>query len=123
MNEKGRTGEEFAVETLKKQGYNILAVNYHSRFGEVDIIASKNNDICFVEVKTRRQNSMVGGLEAVTKSKQKKIIATAVLYLQDNNCDLQPRFDVFSVETDRQKNIFSYEHIENAFDSTAYSGY
>ena len=50
----GLWGENKAVEFLKAKNYTILARNYHSRFGEIDIIARKQNTIIFVEVKTRK---------------------------------------------------------------------
>lgn len=120
---KGSAGEQFAADTLAKMGYNIIARNFHSRYGEIDIIASKDDIICFVEVKTRRLNPMVSGALAVGKTKQSKIIKTALMYLQENtSIQLQPRFDVFSIEysgsmTDKQ---LSYDYIEGAFYSESY---
>ena len=45
----GNFGEDFTVNYLKKQGYKIIERNYHSRFGEIDIIAANKKVIAFVE--------------------------------------------------------------------------
>jgi len=95
----GRSGEDYAAEWLTKHGYHIIARNYHSRFGEIDIIAEDSQYIIFVEVKTREDGAMVSPAEAVTRSKQKKILLTAQLYLQKSQPPLQPRFDLAAVTT------------------------
>ena len=59
----GRAGEEYAAKWLEEHGYHILEQNYHSRFGEIDIIAEDSQYIVFVEVKTRAEGSMVSPLE------------------------------------------------------------
>lgn len=95
----GRAGEEYAAKWLKERGYRILAQNYHSRFGEIDIIAEDSQYIVFVEVKTREEGSMVSPLEAVTKSKQKKLMLTAQTFIMKSSSALQPRFDIAAVTT------------------------
>ena len=119
-NRLGIKGEVFAAELLQKRGMRIVAANYTCRYGEIDIIAADNETICFVEVKTRKVNSMVSGAEAVTPQKQRKIITTALLYLQEHPCDLQPRFDVLAVTTARDGSILEYDYITGAFDSGEY---
>lgn len=113
-NSSGKMGEDFAVEILLEKGYEIVERNYHSRFGEIDIIAQNSLYIVFVEVKTRDENFLVSPLEAVTAGKQRKLYKTALLYLQSHPTALQPRFDVIGITT---KNLIikSTEHIENAF--------
>jgi putative endonuclease len=120
MTQSGKKGEDFAAAALAQKGYTVLARNYHSRFGEVDIIASDKENICFVEVKTRREKSMVGAAQAVTPAKQRKIIMTALLYLQETGCALQPRFDVFCVETGKNGEVIGYDYLMEAFDGEAY---
>ena len=107
----GINGEKTAEKYLKNNKYKILDCNYHSRFGEIDIIAKKDNFIVFVEVKARNNNSLGEPREAVTYSKQNKIIKTAEFYILDKKIDLQPRFDVIEVFTDTD----TVNHIENAF--------
>ena len=117
----GNTGESFASEYLQKKGYKIIARNFYSRYGEIDLIAQKNEDtICFVEVKTRREGSMTSGEEAVTLSKQRKIIKTALIWLQAESCNMQPSFDICVVITKGGVPI-SCELLEAAFDGSAYA--
>lgn len=112
----GKDGENIAAEYLKNKGYTIIDRNYYSRYGEIDIIAQHEKYIVFVEVKTRCENAMVTAFEAVDKIKQKKIIKTAMIYLEENKVDLQPRFDVIEVLTRRSSKIVkAVNQIENAF--------
>lgn len=113
-NASGPAGEDFAAEYMKAQGYEILRRNYHSRFGEIDIIARSSRYLVFTEVKTRESGSLVNPLEAVTPAKQKKIVRTALCYLQAFPADLQPRFDVAAVLTERGKPV-SVSYLPDAF--------
>ena len=117
MNQRdtGRLGEQLAAEILERKGYTVVARNVHSIYGEVDLIATGDGYICFIEVRTRRQGAVVSPEESITPAKRRKIILTALLYLQNHPYDLQPRFDVFSVETDGEKAV-SYEHWTGVFE-------
>lgn len=104
---------------LLEQGYTFIDANYHSRFGEIDIIVADDKYIVFVEVKTRDEKSISTPLEAVTFSKKKKLIQTALLYLQEHTDvqHLQPRFDVAGmITTGKNKEIAEVQYITNAFD-------
>ena len=105
----GLFGGKQAEKFLKKLGYKIIENNSYSRFGEIDIIAKDNDVLVFVEVKKRKNTSFGGGAEYVTVSKQKKIIATANLFLQKHNIDCDVRFDVIEINDD------NINHIKNAF--------
>lgn len=112
----GKEGEAFAACFLEHRGYQILDRNYHSPYGEIDIIAADSRYIVFVEVKTRREGSCVLPAQAVTLAKQRKILLTAMLYLQAFPTELQPRFDVVEIMT--QGGVFRKEkvtHLEDAF--------
>ena len=52
-NSSGKMGERYVLQMLLEQGYTFIDANYHSRFGEIDIIVKDNKYIVFVEVKTR----------------------------------------------------------------------
>ncbi|MEG0691510.1 MAG: ribonuclease HII [Oscillospiraceae bacterium] len=114
---RGDMGEETTAEYLKSKGYSILFCNYHSAYGEIDIIAQKDDMIAFVEVKSRKENSMTSAKEAVSLSKQKKILKTASCYMDENKVVLQPRFDVVEVYFTGNKKfaVTELNHIENAF--------
>ena len=110
----GLEGEEKAAKYLKKQGYNIIAKNFQTRFGEIDIIAEDKEYIVFVEVKARSEKSIAEPREFVDIRKQKKIIRTAEIYLSENPTEKQPRFDVVEVKKDKIK--IHINHIVNAFE-------
>lgn len=115
----GRMGEALAAEILEKQGYDIISRNVHSMYGELDLIASNEDCLCFVEVKVRKKGAMVSPEESITPAKKRRIIMTALMYLQNHPTTLQPRFDLFSILTDGEK-VISYEHMKGAFDADEY---
>ena len=109
----GAAGEAAAADYLEKNGFTILSRNYHSTYGEIDLIAENGEYLVFAEVKTRKPDSLVSPLEAVTLAKQKKIIKTAFCYLSDCGISLQPRFDVIEVLT--EPDGLAVRQVENAF--------
>lgn len=76
----GNIGEKAVCRYLRLRGYRILDRNYTIRGGEIDIVAFKRKTIHFVEVKTRKVNSITTGEEAITKEKRRFIIKTAKHY-------------------------------------------
>ena len=112
--ERGKLGEDAACAYLKKQRYTILARNYRKRFGEIDVIAKRQNKIAFVEVKTRSGTGYGMPCEAVNYEKQQKIIKTAQSYLLKHRFDGEISFDVIEVLLSGEK-VLSVNHIENAF--------
>ena len=113
-------GERYAADWLQRQGYEILARNFSSRYGELDIVAAKDGIIAFVEVKSRAANSLGTPAQAVGLAKQRKLIMTAQQYLLQNDVDLQPRFDVFEVVLRQSEPmaVLSHNHICGAFELT-----
>ncbi len=110
---KGNYGEGLACRELEKDGYVIIGRNYRYRSGEIDIIAEKDGIIVFVEVKLRTNTANGMPCEAVDLKKQKKIINTALMYIQQNNLsDNSFRFDV--IEILALDNVM-IRHIKNAF--------
>lgn len=110
----GVLGEDMAVEDYLKDGYTLLCRNYHSRYGEIDIILKGHGFVVFSEVKLRKRGSFVTPSEAVTYNKQCKIIATAEKWLYENPEGLQPRFDVVELWHENG-GVFDLRRIENAF--------
>lgn len=109
----GDKGEVVIQEFLKKQKFKIVAKNYRSKWGEIDIIAQKKDVISFIEVKTRK-NSYFPISQVVNYSKQQKIIKTAKMYiLRHNIYDKLCRFDVATVLL--ENNYYNIDYIENAF--------
>jgi putative endonuclease len=118
----GRRGEALAEAFLKRKGYTILEKNFTGKTGEIDIVASENNTIIFVEVKTRTSETFGSPKEAVDATKQKHIIKAATEYLQQNKVtDKHIRFDVVSILL-KSGTLFErlkgpqIEHIESAFE-------
>lgn len=115
MRETGLEGEDIAIRFLKKEGYKILEKNYRTPFGEIDIIASKNGVVVFIEVKARNRDLFGSPKEAVTVKKQERIKRSALYYLKGLK-DMPPvRFDVISIDMGKNPGPF-VEHIEYAFE-------
>ena len=110
----GQAGEKHIAKLLKRRGFRILEMNFHSRFGEIDIIAEDRQYIVFVEVKTREKGSLVQPFEAITPQKQRRLLLTAETYLAVHPITLQPRFDAAAVYTEQGK-IVGEEYLENVF--------
>ncbi len=116
--EIGDRGEAMAVKKLKRMGYKIVERNFAAKCGEIDIIALDGEYIVFVEVRVRNNSSYGSGAETVDVYKQKKIIKTAMYYLQANDAlDMPARFDVVSI-TDSLGNKPMIEVIKNAFETS-----
>ncbi len=115
MKALGIEGEELAVKFLKKKGYSIIARNYKTHVGEIDIIAKDSNIIVFIEVKTRTNDSFGYPFEAVDKRKREKLKNLALLYLKKQAHEYPVRFDVISIfrMDNGEKEI---EHIKDAFE-------
>ncbi len=115
---RGAAGEVMAARYLRKKGYTLIAANYRTRFGEIDIIAADRKYIAFVEVKLRSGAAIYTPEEAVTPLKQQKIVKAAMQYLQLHPSDLQPRFDVIAIVADDRDPMKarSLEHLKAAFD-------
>ena len=79
----GSIGENMAVEVLRSKGYQILRRNYRCRAGEIDIIAQRFGELCFIEVKTRQNFNYGRPCEAVNDEKKRHIRRAAREYLND----------------------------------------
>ncbi len=81
----GRLGEEKACQYLLSQNYSLLARNYRTKLGELDIVAKKNGIITFCEVKTRIGDAKGKPYEAVDYRKLKHLYNACQLYILQNN--------------------------------------
>ena len=117
-SEIGKLGEDMVAKYLQKQGCLITRRNYHSKYGEIDIVAEKGEYIFFIEVKTREENSQITPAGAVSKSKQRKIVLTAKDYIAKLRIDINYRFDiaevVYKIDQNGQFHA-SLNYIRNAF--------
>ncbi|HKY62367.1 MAG TPA: YraN family protein [bacterium] len=81
---QGRLGEAFAKKYLLRQGYKIVAERFRTRFGEIDLVASRRNALLFVEVKARHSRLFGDALEAVTPKKLRHFQKSVMAFLQAN---------------------------------------
>ncbi|MFA5260607.1 MAG: YraN family protein [Candidatus Omnitrophota bacterium] len=113
----GRRGEALAAEYLKKSGYRIMSCNFRTVLGEIDIVARDGGTICFVEVKTRTSDAFGYPGEAVSPSKQRKLIQLARVFLKEHNLYGMPsRFDVVAVLIPAEGPV-QIDLIPNAFEA------
>ncbi len=113
----GSWGEAKAAQYLRKKGYSIIGMNYRTRLGEIDIIASNKRYLAFVEVKLRKNADFASAREFVDYHKITKIRATAEMWLSQNETTLQPRFDVIEIYAPEGVITEKPEitHLENVF--------
>lgn len=118
IGKTGLEGEKRVANYLRKKGFTVIKQNYTCKYGEIDIIAQNSEYILFVEVKTRKEDSLISGVAAVDGFKQSRILKTAEDFLSKTECELQPRFDVAEVTVfEKQDSSLGYKlhYITNAF--------
>lgn len=123
----GQWAEQEAKSQLEQSGFRTLVQNFHSRFGEIDLIVIREDLLLFVEVKARSQSAWGYAHEVIPYTKQLKIYKTALVFLQKfPECQQYfLRFDVVcfdfyrefakSVQYDFTKIPYDLQWIENAF--------
>lgn len=94
---KGKQGEEMAVQFLKENGYSIIDQNNSTKFGELDIIATKNNILVFVEVKFKQTDDFGTPEEMIGKNKLMQVQRTAEMYLLTNP-DMAKSFQRYQID-------------------------
>lgn len=110
----GKIGEEIAVHYLEKNGYQIIERNFRCRRGEIDIIAWGEDEIVFVEVKTRTSKICGNPAEAVTRQKKKHLYLTAEYYMMLRKIEEYPvRMDV--IEILWQHHQYTIHHIRQVY--------
>ncbi len=115
----GKEGEQIAAAYLKKNGYRIIETNFRCPVGEIDIVAKEENDLVFVEVKTRKSIALGYPEQAVGMRKQKKMSQLALWYMQKRSiADTNARFDVVAITLIPDNN--EVRLIKNAFDFIAF---
>ena len=114
----GRKAEKEAERYFRKNGYRILARNFASTYGEIDLIVFKDGVVAFVEVRSRTDPAEPDPLYSVTRGKQRRILRAAQLYVKRYGLgreDVDLRFDVVAVRYDGEGKLSGIEHIPNAF--------
>ncbi|MDP3769360.1 MAG: YraN family protein [bacterium] len=114
----GAWGELVSEKYLVDKGYSILARNYRKPWGEVDLVATKNDILVFVEVKTRDSIHAHHFLpeESITPVKKRKLRKVCEIYLAEHKIqpDQQWQIDVLSIILDKSTQKARINHIQNA---------
>ena len=113
----GREGEAAAAAYLRKKRYEVIGANYRCRFGELDIVARRDDMVIFAEVKTRRSGRFGRPGGAVDYFKQQKIIRSAKWYIRSKRLENNRfRFDVLEILRTPAGQM-SVNHIRGAFEA------
>lgn len=94
---KGKEGEEMAAKWLIDHGYQFIDKNNSTKYGELDLIAAKNNILVFVEVKFKQTEDFGTPEEMIGKNKLAQVQRTAEIYLL-NNPDITKQFDRYQID-------------------------
>ena len=95
---RGALGEQAAVDYLRQNGFMIVERNYRIGRSEVDIIATRYDELHFVEVKTRKFSSMIAPEEAITEQKMRAMRRAASAYMAQHHSMLEPRFSLIAID-------------------------
>lgn len=113
-HELGRWGENTAAEYLESKGFRILARNWRTRRGEIDLVAQIDQVLAFVEVKTRRGTDFGKPEEAITDVKAGRLLALGQEYVVQNELlDVEWRIDLIAIELEKNGSLKRLEHIPN----------
>lgn len=96
--QRGAIGEQAAVDYLRQQGFMIIERNWRVGKSEIDIIASRYDELHFVEVKTRKFGTMTAPEDALTEQKAHAMRRAASAYMAQHSCMLEPRFSLVAIE-------------------------
>ena len=112
---QGNDAEQQACRWLQAQGLNLVANNWSSRHGELDLVMLDGQTLVFIEVRLRNQHHFGGAAASVTRSKQKRLLEAASLFLSDQSswAEHPCRFDVLAMA--RQNQCYTFTWIKNAF--------
>jgi putative endonuclease len=114
---RGRRGEEIAAEHFERLGYEVLARNHRTRYGEVDLVVCDGEHLVFVEVKTRREGSGEPW-ENLHELKRSQVRRMAIAYLSersDRGFAPDLRFDAVGIVLDGAGELVRLDHLEAAF--------
>src|SRR5215210_1542084 len=113
----GRLGERLAGEHFSRLGYEVLARNHQTRFGELDLVLSDGETLVFCEVKTRRLGSgePFDSLHGAKQSQVRRIAAHWLSEPSDRPWHEELRFDAIGVLVDREDGLVRLDHVEGAF--------
>jgi len=94
----GNVGELIAQSFLESNGYRVVASQWRTRWCEIDIVAENNNEILFVEVKTRNSSKFGSALDAITDKKRRQMHLAANMYLVNNKTNKNVQLAVVAID-------------------------
>ena len=110
----GNKGEQIASEYLSDKGYRIIDRNYHTRYGEIDLVAREGEALVFIEVKTRTNTTFGLPEVSVTPEKLEKIENAILLWLQEHpDYPDDWRIDVIAILLKKDKTVDDLQHFNN----------
>ena len=114
-NLSGKHAENIAANYLSKNKIKIIDQNYHSRFGEIDLIGIEKNILVFIEVRYRKNEDYLSAIETIDQTKCNKIITTSKYYLNEYKKyqSYLCRYDVIAITGELKQPVI--EWIKNAF--------
>jgi len=112
--EIGKLGEDAAAAFLEKKGFQIMARNFATKFGEIDIIFKDGDKTVFAEVKTKMGQEFGTPEEMFTKGKMTKVKRMATVFLKGE--EIPCRIDMIAVDMDKSGQITDIRHYRNAGD-------
>ena len=121
---RGQIGERIAERHLERRGYRVIARNYRTRYGEIDLIAVDDRAIVICEVKTRAGTGRTGPeapFDAIGPTKRRRVRMMAAQWLgADAENGSRPRraelrFDAIGVTLDARDRLVALDHLEGAF--------
>ena len=115
----GSWGERQARLYLEAQGYDVVAANFRTRHGEIDLVVRCGVELVFVEVKTRRGGTFGGPEESISPSRAERLALVAEEYMQSEgneryDSESEWRIDLVCLNLDRGGRLLSINHIPNA---------
>ena len=114
----GRQGEQHALDHLSRLGYDLVARNHRTRFGELDLVMRDQRTLVFVEVKARSTRRPGAVWEALDARKRQQVRSMARAYLHDaggGTGAAEIRFDAIGVVVDGRGDLVCLDHLEAAF--------
>lgn len=111
---KGAQAEQWAAQYLQRQGLKLVAQNYRSRFGEIDLVMQDGATLVFIEVRLRRNADFGGAAASIDSRKQQRLIRTAQHYLAGLSYLPPCRFDAVLMDDAQGNNL---HWLKNAFDA------
>lgn len=111
--QKGRRGEEIAASYLRSKGFKILEQNFHTRFGEIDLIATKKSKTHFIEVKLKVGDTFGTPEEMIDKRKIIQVLKTAQIYMMKNGNNYTSQIDAICIVKSPDGELKRLDYYEN----------